>query len=144
MKRLAVFAFAALLGASLAPALAQTGSSSATMPTCSSGDPVVWENTSGSKHVYHMSGDKYYGTTKHGKYVCESQAKTDGYHAAKMKGGMMGGSMGSSSSGSSSSGSTSASPAPAASGGGMMGMGHHHKKHHGMGMASPAPSPSAT
>jgi hypothetical protein len=132
MKRLAVFAFAALLGASLAPALAQTGSSSATMPTCSSGDPVVWENTSGSKHVYHMSGDKYYGTTKHGKYVCESQAKTDGYHAAKMKGGMMG-----------SSSSGSASPAPAASGGGMMGMGHH-KKHHGMGMASPAPSPSAT
>jgi hypothetical protein len=138
MKRLAVFAFAALFGASLAPALAQTGSSSAAMPSCSSGDPVVWENTAGSKHVYHVSGDKYYGTTKHGKYVCESQAKSDGYHAAKMKGGMMGGS--------SSSGSMSASPAPQASGGGMMGMGHHHKKHHGMGMdsASPAPSPTAT
>jgi hypothetical protein len=134
MNRLVLTACAALFVASLAPAFAQT---STAMPTCASGDPVVWENTSSKGHVFHVSGDKYYGTTKHGKYVCESQAKTDGYHAGKMKGGSM--SSGSMSSGSSAA--AGASPAPMAS---EMPMGKHHKHRHGMGMASPAPSPTAS
>jgi hypothetical protein len=82
MNKLALFALAALFAAGLAPAHAQSPTpAAAAMPTCASGDAVVWENTKSKKHVYHMSGDKYYGTGK-GKYVCESQAKTDGYHAA--------------------------------------------------------------
>jgi hypothetical protein len=40
----------------------------------------VWVNT--STHVYHVSTDPYYGRTKHGQYMCPSQAKAAGYHAS--------------------------------------------------------------
>ena len=53
-------------------------------PICKPGDPVVWENT--STKVYHLSGDKYYGNTKHGAYVCQSTADGAGYHASGQKG----------------------------------------------------------
>ncbi len=59
-----------------APAAAPAASS---MPSCAAGDPVVWENT--KSHVYHLPGDKYYGTTKHGVYACKSAADAAGYHA---------------------------------------------------------------
>lgn len=42
-------------------------------------DTVVWANTSGSK-AWHVSGDKYYGHTKHGAYMCEQAAQQAGYH----------------------------------------------------------------
>jgi hypothetical protein len=128
MKNLVFFALTALLAGGFGPALAQSGSTAAALPACAAGDPVVWENTKGSKHVYHTSGDKYYGKTKAGKYVCESQAKTDGYHAAGARGGTTSGDA------------PAAAPSPAASG---SSTGKHHH-HHGMGAASPAPSPSAT
>ena len=44
-------------------------------------DPVVWANT--SSKVLHNSGDKFYGHTKHGMYVCQSAAVKAGYHTAK-------------------------------------------------------------
>ena len=44
-------------------------------------DPIVWANT--SSKVLHANGDKYYGHTKHGAYVCQSAAQKAGYHAAK-------------------------------------------------------------
>ena len=44
-------------------------------------DPVVWANT--SSKVLHNSGDKFYGHTKHGVYVCQSAALKAGYHTAK-------------------------------------------------------------
>ena len=44
-------------------------------------DPIVWANT--SSKVLHASGDKYYGHTMHGAYVCQSAAQKAGYHAAK-------------------------------------------------------------
>ena len=44
-------------------------------------DPIVWANT--SSKILHASGDKYYGHTTHGAYVCQSAAQNAGYHAAK-------------------------------------------------------------
>ena len=45
------------------------------------GEPVVWVNLSGSK-AYHTSGDKFYGKTKTGAYMCQKEADQSGYHAA--------------------------------------------------------------
>ncbi len=45
------------------------------------GDTVAWANT--SSKVLHTSGDKYYGHTKRGAYVCQSAAQNAGYHLAK-------------------------------------------------------------
>ncbi len=45
------------------------------------GDTVVWANLSGSK-AYHLSGNKYFGKTKHGAYMCEKEADQAGFHAA--------------------------------------------------------------
>lgn len=44
-------------------------------------DAVVWVNN--RSHKYHYSGDRYYGTTKHGAYMCEGEAKAAGDAAAK-------------------------------------------------------------
>ena len=44
-------------------------------------DPIVRANT--SSKILHANGDKYYGHTKHGAYVCQSAAQKAGYHAAK-------------------------------------------------------------
>ncbi len=130
MKRLALAACAALFAASLAPGFAQSANtSSAAKPSCAAGDPVVWENTASKTKAYHASGDKYYGNTKQGKYVCESQAKSDGYHEAKSSG--------------KASPSAGASPKPAAPSpapSATPGSKHHHHK----AAASPAPSPEAT
>ena len=44
------------------------------------GDAVVWVNLGGSK-AYHLSGDKYYGKTKHGAFMCQKEADQSGFHA---------------------------------------------------------------
>ena len=44
-------------------------------------DPIVWVNT--STKVYHVEGDRYYGATKQGKFVCEKSATAEGDHRAK-------------------------------------------------------------
>lgn len=49
------------------------------------GDTIVWANTSGSK-AYHTSGDRYYGKTKRGAYMCQKEADQGGYHAAGSRG----------------------------------------------------------
>ena len=46
-----------------------------------SGDTVVW-HARGSK-VFHTSGSRYYGKTKHGSFVCEKAATVHGLHASK-------------------------------------------------------------
>lgn len=48
------------------------------------GPGMVWVNA-GSK-VYHCQGDKWYGRTKHGHYVHETDAKAKGYHGPRGKG----------------------------------------------------------
>ena len=42
---------------------------------------MVWVNT--ETKVYHREGDRYYGNTKHGKYMTEADAIAAGYRASK-------------------------------------------------------------
>jgi hypothetical protein len=44
-------------------------------------DTVVWLNT--KSHKYHFTGNRSYGTTKKGAYMCEADAKAGGGVAAK-------------------------------------------------------------
>jgi hypothetical protein len=44
-------------------------------------DTVVWLNT--KSHKYHYAGNRSYGTTKRGAYMCETDAKGAGEAAAK-------------------------------------------------------------
>jgi hypothetical protein len=59
------------------PRPAQPAASSTAAP----GPGMVWVNT--ATKVYHREGDPYYGKTKHGKYMTESDAINAGYRAAK-------------------------------------------------------------
>jgi phospholipase C len=70
----AAFSAALLFSSAIAPVRA----ADATMPTCPASDPVVWVNT--STHVYHKQGDKFFGKTKSGKYMCTSAATASGAH----------------------------------------------------------------
>lgn len=56
----------------------QFQSESAAKQACGA-DTVVWANTGGSK-AWHVSGDKYYGHTKRGAYMCQQGAQQAGYH----------------------------------------------------------------
>ena len=47
--------------------------------TCPS-DTVVWANT--SSKAYHLAGDKWYGKTKEGEYICQKAADAAGLHPA--------------------------------------------------------------
>lgn len=96
--------------------------STAAMPTCAAGDPVVWINT--KSNVYHAQGDRYFGKTKNGKYACTSAAVAAGAKAAGHGAAMHGHAMASAM--------PEATPA-------MTSGKHHHHRHHGD--ASPVPSP---
>ena len=50
-------------------------------PAAAPAPGMVWVNT--DTKVYHREGDRYYGKTKHGKYMTESEAIQAGYRAAK-------------------------------------------------------------
>ena len=43
------------------------------------GDTVVWATLTKSK-AYHLSGDRYYGKTRHGAYMCRKDAESAGMH----------------------------------------------------------------
>lgn len=48
-------------------------------PAPGGGAGKVWVNT--ESKTYHCQGARWYGTTKHGEYMTEGQAKAQGFHA---------------------------------------------------------------
>ena len=40
------------------------------------GDQVVWVNT--RSHVYHFAGERYFGSTKYGRFECQHDADAEG------------------------------------------------------------------
>jgi hypothetical protein len=50
-------------------------------PAVGGGPGMVWVNT--ETHVYHKEGSRWYGRTKHGKYLKEQDAMNEGDHADK-------------------------------------------------------------
>jgi hypothetical protein len=65
-----------------APAPSAPAQRTAAPPAAAAPAPgMVWVNT--ATKVYHREGDPYYGKTKHGKYMTESEAVQAGYRAAK-------------------------------------------------------------
>lgn len=69
-------------GSQSSSALPQSDNATAAPP---SGSGMVWVNLDSG--VYHREGDRWYGKTKHGKYMSEADAQKAGYRAAKTKNG---------------------------------------------------------
>jgi hypothetical protein len=92
MKRLAFALALAVACAAMLPATASAKKapptpgpmSTAAMPACAAGDPVVWVNS--STKVFHEKGTPWFGRTKAGMYACKSAAIASGAHAAGMRG----------------------------------------------------------
>jgi hypothetical protein len=57
------------------------GPVTAMTPATGGGNGQVWVNS--ATHVYHKEGSRFYGKTKHGKYMSEQDAIKEGDHAAK-------------------------------------------------------------
>jgi hypothetical protein len=76
---------AAQISPTPAPAAASVngsqGPATATTPATGGGNGQVWVNS--ATHVYHKEGSRFYGKTKHGKYMSEQDAIKEGDHAAK-------------------------------------------------------------
>lgn len=66
----------------IAAALTSTISIAHAAPSCP-GDTVVWLNQ--NTGVYHLPGDRWYGHTKSGAYVCEKQAMAKGGHLSDVR-----------------------------------------------------------
>ena len=72
-----------LTGFLAVPAIALSQTPSQTPPPgprCP-GDKVVWVNT--QTRVYHFQGERYFGSTKQGKFMCEHDADREGDRATR-------------------------------------------------------------
>jgi hypothetical protein len=76
-------AIAAPASAAAPAAAMKKGTAAGTMPAQGGGTDKVWMNA--KSNVYHCPGSKYYGKTKEGSYMTESDAKAKGGHAVKNK-----------------------------------------------------------
>ncbi len=74
---------AMLIGACLLgrPAAAQTPIHSSPARLTCPGDALVWVNTRSG--VYHYQGERYFGSTKQGKFICEKAARAEGDRPTK-------------------------------------------------------------
>jgi hypothetical protein len=59
-----------------APSFAQTPSHVPPPGMTCQGDKLVWVNT--RSHIYHFQGERYFGSTKEGKFMCEHDADKEG------------------------------------------------------------------
>ena len=57
------------------------GPSTTATPPPAPATGMVWVNT--DTKIFHREGDRWYGKTKHGRYLTEQEAIRDGYRAAK-------------------------------------------------------------
>ncbi len=62
------------------PEASSTGATVTIIPAPGGGPGQVWVNT--RTHVYHKQGSRFYGTTKHGKYLSEQEALKEGARPA--------------------------------------------------------------
>ena len=65
-----------IISAFAVPALAQTVHHPEPAGFACPSDQKVWVNTRSG--IFHLAGERYYGSTKQGKYVCEKAAKAEG------------------------------------------------------------------
>ncbi len=78
MRRLWLLLGVALLSPT---ALAQTPQHEAPAGLSCPGDRPVWVNTRSG--VYHYAGERYYGSTREGKFICEREARQEGDRATR-------------------------------------------------------------
>jgi hypothetical protein len=72
--KLKLFAVSAVLACP--PAFGQTTCQSPPPGMTCPGDKIVWVNT--PSHVYHFQGQRYFGCTKSGKFLCQHDADHEG------------------------------------------------------------------
>jgi DNA uptake protein ComE-like DNA-binding protein len=77
----AAAAAAAVPAPAPAPAAKPAPTAAATTPQTPPSPGMVWVNT--DTKVFHHEGDRWYGNTKHGKWMTEADAIKAGYHEAK-------------------------------------------------------------
>jgi hypothetical protein len=70
------FAVAAFVMGLAAPVWAQTPSHQMPAALKCPGDRIVWVNTRSG--VYHFQGERYFGSTKEGEFICQHAADADG------------------------------------------------------------------
>lgn len=80
MRRFLLALVIALFSAQAAYALAQFSTEKEAQMHCPQ-DTVVWLNL--PTMIWHYKGQRYYGNTKHGAYVCEKEAAAEGARATK-------------------------------------------------------------